>query len=155
MIELVALSLAAVAATASTIGLAIAFLNHRERVQSESPKIRTNNTFEDNAHVLHFRVEPRFRMPASNITPGGSSETYDWEITGIKVAGYRRYKYLSQISPAREGLTQWTNSISYEGPVIRGRIQIHPDCSKAQFLFICRKSSLRRSIKIKYRRASI
>ena len=145
------LAFAAVAALASIIGAGIAFFNRRDTSLSELPEISTSIDWREESYYLKFSVEPWINLPTGGTGVfSGSRKLYHWRIASIEIkrSGLRRRKWLSR--PMGDHVTTWSTSISFRSPRVGGEIQIHPDCSEAELLFICKKSSLKRTVKFNY-----
>ena len=124
MIAITGLVLTAVAALAATLGLLVAYLNHRARSQNELPKVAIYySDIYKGEKCFFFKIVP-------------DSKSMHWEV--IRVTANKSDGSPCQLSPTTGEVAEWCDHYEYDQPVKKGEFLIRQTGSEVWLLFVCR-----------------
>ena len=124
MVAITGLLLTAVAAVAAILGLLVAYLNHRARLQNELPKVVIyHSDIYKGEQCFFFKMLP-------------DPKSMCWEITRIAVDRSRGSP--CQLSPTTEDAIEWRECYEYDQPVRKGELLIRRTGSDVWLSFVCR-----------------
>ncbi len=132
LIELVALSLTAVAAVASVIGAAFAYHSHRARLRSELPNIQIGGwTFETPCRPFSSLIYFWFEVGVDHNSVG-------WEVIRVEANKSRGSRCLLA---SVKGEPEWRDSYDLGYPTNKGRIRIEETRGSGWLTFTCQHAS--------------
>ncbi len=143
MIQLVTLSLTAVAALAAVIGAVFAWLSHRARLRSELPNIKVGGwTYETPRQLFSSLIHFWFEVGVDHNSVG-------WEVIRVEANKSRGSKCLLA---SVNGEPTWQDSYELIYPTNRGRLRIKETQGSGWLTFTCQRASRKEG---KYRKKRV